>query len=64
MVGALERAVRASNEISIFTVRVNAIDLQTNKFALKRTQTRVDSLSRCREESLLAAIAIIIEDLS
>lgn len=35
LVNALERAVRASQEIGIFAVRVDAIDLQAKNFYLK-----------------------------
>ncbi len=60
LVDALYRTVRASGEIGIFAVRVDAIDLQAKEFYLKHEFIPFHD----RELSLFLPIETIIEELS
>jgi GNAT superfamily N-acetyltransferase len=60
LVDALYRTVRASGEIGIFAVRVDAIDLQAKEFYLKHEFIPFQD----RELSLFLPIETIIEELS
>jgi hypothetical protein len=60
LVDALARTVRASQEIGIFAVRVDAIDLQAKEFYLKHEFIPFQD----RELSLLLPIETIIEEFS
>jgi len=60
LVDALHRTVRASAEIGIFAVRVDAIDLQAKEFYLKHEFIPFQD----RELSLFLPIETIIEELS
>ena len=60
LVDALYRTVRASQEIGIFAVRVDAIDLQAKEFYLKHEFIPFQD----RELSLFLPIETIIEELS